>query len=113
MKNFCPDSEAMSIMVALIIPIANAYRDTLLYNHVFFVVRAEVFHGIIVASHSCTEYHWGTLIALYRAVHQAQLMNWQKTSPFGTSRPVPTFRHFSGKPVPVHREGRGQNRVFE
>ncbi len=31
----------------------------------FFVVQAEVFHGIIVASHSCTEYHWGTLMALY------------------------------------------------
>ena len=31
----------------------------------FFVVQAEVFHGIIVASHSCTEYHWGTLIVLY------------------------------------------------
>ena len=40
----------------------------LLYNHIYFVVRAEVFHGIIVASPSCTEYHWGTLIALYRAV---------------------------------------------
>ncbi len=29
----------------------------------FFVVRAEEFHGVIVASPSCTEYHWGTLIA--------------------------------------------------
>ncbi len=28
----------------------------------------------IVASPSCTAYHWGTLIALYWAVHQAQLM---------------------------------------
>ena len=55
----------------------------LLYNHIFFVVRAEEFQLGIVASPSCTEYHWGTLIALYWAVHQAQLMNWQKTSPFG------------------------------
>ncbi len=26
---------------------------------------------------------------------------------FGTSRTVPVYRHFSGKPVPVHREGWG------
>ena len=31
----------------------------------FFFVRAEVFHGVIVASPSCTAYHWGSLIALY------------------------------------------------
>ena len=30
-KNFCPGREAMGIIVALIIPIAYAYRDALLY----------------------------------------------------------------------------------
>ncbi len=37
----------------------------LLYNHIYFFVRAEVFQLGIVASPSCTEYHWGSLIAFY------------------------------------------------
>ncbi len=41
-----------------------SHYEILLNNHIFFVVRAEEFHGIIVASHSCTAYLCGTLIAL-------------------------------------------------
>ncbi len=51
------------------------------YNHTTFFVRAEVFHSNIVASHSCTIYLWGTLIALCRAVHQAQFIKL-KFTPF-------------------------------
>ncbi len=47
----------------------------------FFCPGCEAMSSI-VASPSCTAYHWGTLIALYRAVHQEQLINWQKASPF-------------------------------
>ena len=39
-----------------------------------------------IGTPSCTKYHWATLIAFYRAVHQAQLMKWQKASPL-TSGP--------------------------
>ncbi len=68
--------------IGTVYPDREAYRDPSIQPY-FFVVPAEVFQLGIVASPSCTEYHWGTLIALYRAVHQAQLMNWQKTSPSG------------------------------
>ncbi len=62
--------------IGTVYPDSEAYRDPSIQPCFFFVVQAEVFHGIIVASHSCTEYHWGTLIALYRAIHQAHFMNW-------------------------------------
>ncbi len=50
--------------IGTVYPDREAYRDPF-YTTILFFVRAEEFQLGIVASPSCTEYHWGTLIALY------------------------------------------------
>ncbi len=93
-KIFCPGREAMVIIVA------PPFYTTIFFccpsrsiswhsrkksgfrNTVFCPNYISILN--IVASHSCTEYLWGTLIALYQAIHQAHFMNWQKASPLAS-----------------------------
>ena len=62
-KHRCVDNPDSVCVSGQSIPIEKRI-GALLYIHIFFVVRAEEFQLGIVASPSCTEYQWATLIVL-------------------------------------------------